>query len=117
MDLPEINMIIDQIQKDIFIDIDAYTSKGENVVFFHGCNAQGEMGAGIARIVKEKWPEQVFHPYQSHCSQTADRNLVGKVLWTPVGEHLMVANGITQRWYGRRGGGNASTSGPMCPSN
>jgi O-acetyl-ADP-ribose deacetylase (regulator of RNase III) len=34
--------------------------------FGHGVNCQGVMGSGIAKIIKNKWPE-VFPPYKKAC--------------------------------------------------
>ena len=39
---------------------------GEPVIA-HGCNTVGVMGAGIARAVKDKWPE-VYDQYDASCA-------------------------------------------------
>lgn len=94
-------MIEQEIQRDVF---DGIEECSDPVVFFHGCNTQGHMGAGVAKSVKERWPEEVYRPYHKKCIQSDDEELIGTVLWTPVHDGLTIANGFTQKNWGRMGG-------------
>lgn len=59
----------------------------------HGCNAQGIMGSGIARSIKDKWPT-VFEVYRK-TERELGKNIV---VQTP---EAIVINCITQETYGR----------------
>ena len=61
----------------------------------HGCNAQGVMGSGVARIVKEKYP-LAFRAYKESGHQ------LGSLSYFVEGE-LCVVNAVTQEFYGRDG--------------
>lgn len=67
----------------------------------HGCNAQGVMGSGVAKAIRDKWP----HVYQNYRDiyEEAGLNLgeAHPVLITP---ELKVWNAITQNLYGASGG-------------
>lgn len=98
-------MIKNELEEDLFAVIDdAHIQTEKKIVFFHGCNTQGNMGAGVANVVRKRWNEEVFQPYRVHCATNDDQVLTGTVLTTPVGDYLEIVNGFTQRWYGRRGG-------------
>jgi len=61
----------------------------------HGCNAQGVMNSGIAKQVKEQFPN-AFDQYRKFykCG-------LGSVNYALVGDSKFIANAITQEWYGR----------------
>jgi O-acetyl-ADP-ribose deacetylase (regulator of RNase III) len=69
-------------------------------VIAHGCNAQGVMGSGVAKSIREKWPN-VYEVY----------NLKHRVFGLQLGDIIPVAtldgktvvNCITQEFYGRDG--------------
>lgn len=90
-------MPIVQIYKDI-------TTVEEGVII-HGCNAQGVMGSGVAKAIKDKWPgaylayRRAYQEYQ----QVKLRNLLGRTIWYEVNPHLFVVNAITQEFFGRDG--------------
>lgn len=44
---------------------DLFTYDG---VIAHGCNTHGVMGAGIARVIADKWPSEVYRPYMEAVS-------------------------------------------------
>ena len=67
----------------------------------HGCNAQGKMGSGFAKVVKEKYP-QAYEDYLD--SYKEDGLLLGCTYSTCVEEDLYVVNAITQEFYGRSKG-------------
>lgn len=92
-------MIVDEEQGDVFGAVDSFLDEGRKVVFFHGCNAQGSMGAGLASSVRQRWPQN-FQTYRSACELDDDR-LLGRVIWGQAeDEHVFIGNGITQRYYG-----------------
>ena len=68
----------------------------------HGCNAQGVMGSGVAKAVRDRYP-QAFSDYRA--AFDAGGLSLGQVVWTVVNPNpasrLAIANGITQRFYGR----------------
>lgn len=76
-----------------------------NILFMHGCNAQGVMGAGVAKVVKQRWPK-AFHAYKQLFDGVANQKLremfVGDVQLVPVTPQLTVVNAITQHRYASR---------------
>lgn len=65
----------------------------------HGCNAQGVMGSGVARIVKE----QYFPAFQFYAEQHAEHGLkLGEVQFVPANGKVIV-NAVTQNLYGKTG--------------
>ncbi len=68
-------------------------------VIAHGCNAQGVMGAGVAKALKDKYP-RVFYSYGEHY-QYYPQDLLGTVDLCKINDDLYVANCITQEYYGR----------------
>lgn len=75
----------------------AHACEGSTLLF-HGCNAQGVMGAGLAKAVRAQWP-WVYSSYREFCQRNSD--LVGRVHFAEADERVWVANGITQEYYGR----------------
>lgn len=69
-------------------------------IIVHGCNAQGVMGSGVAKDMKETYPE-AFLAYRKAYEEKGLR--VGDIIWVKVKNDplLMVANAITQEFYGR----------------
>jgi len=83
---------------DVFEYLDSLEGR---VLFLHGCNAQGVMGAGVAKFVRQRWPE-VYRPYRRLCEDADDKSLlVGHPQFIEVSPKLTVVNGITQEFYGR----------------
>lgn len=70
----------------------------------HGCNAQGRMGSGVAKAIRDRWPE-VFKPYKEYCDSDSTHrgaNILGTIL--PVDcEDKVVLNAISQQFYGYTG--------------
>jgi O-acetyl-ADP-ribose deacetylase (regulator of RNase III) len=68
-------------------------------VIIHGCNAQGVMGSGVAKIVHERFPA-VYAQYHDYCRKTSDpRNILGT--WMAVQTYrYTVINAITQEGFG-----------------
>lgn len=63
----------------------------------HGCNAQGVMGSGVAKAIKEKYPE-VFKGYRQQYEDTG--LMLGDARGYVVADGLVVWNAITQKNYG-----------------
>lgn len=68
-------------------------------LILHGCNAQGVMGSGVAKQIRKKFP-QAFDEY--HAAYGKEMLWLGDVIFTDCGNKI-VANGITQQYYGRSG--------------
>jgi O-acetyl-ADP-ribose deacetylase (regulator of RNase III) len=89
-------MLIQQV-KDI-------TTVNQGIII-QGCNSVGRMGSGVAKAIRNKWP-QVFLPYYHFCS-TIDKNdrqsALGVVVFVEITPTLIIANGITQIFYGADG--------------
>ncbi len=68
----------------------------------HGCNAQGVMGSGVAKLLRDA-DERVFSDYRAEYE--AHGLKVGDVIWVPsekIGK--TVVNAVTQEFYGREPG-------------
>jgi O-acetyl-ADP-ribose deacetylase (regulator of RNase III) len=68
-------------------------------IIVHGCNGCGVMNSGIARQVKEQFP-QVFGAYQK---QYISPYAVGSISNVKVADAKFIVNAITQRFYGADG--------------
>lgn len=68
-------------------------------------NAQGMMGSGIAKAIREKWPkvwdEYSFFIKPKQPDQGAGH--MGKVIMVHVAENLYIANIVGQQFFGRDG--------------
>ena len=62
----------------------------------HGCNEQKKMRSGIAKAIREKYPEAYIE--YANAYDTMGLHL-GDVIWAESGGKL-IANGITQEYYG-----------------
>jgi len=76
--------------------------KGEFDLIVHGCNCFCNMGAGIAKTIKQKFPAA----YQADLeTQKGDESKLGKISWAEIeleSGSLIVVNGYTQfDWRGR----------------
>lgn len=80
---------MNKIKRDILLE-----TKG---LIVHGCNTQGVMGAGIAKLLKEKYPS-VYHDY-IYRYKTGLK--LGDVILTKINHDLCIASAITQEHYGR----------------
>ncbi len=73
----------------------------ENVIIVHGCNAQGVMGSGVARYVRDNFPK-AFYDYVRVFEEQQGLTL-GQVIMSEVLPRRMIANAITQRYFGSDG--------------
>ena len=83
---------------------DSDITKVRSGIIVHGCNAQGVMGSGVAKQLRATYPD-IFTDY---CELIANFNRVGmsalgKVAWSDITTDLVVANAITQCFYGQDG--------------
>lgn len=76
-------------------------------LLLHGCNAQGVMGSGVALSVKQRWPG-VFQLYKRFCEVTPSPQRLGCVVFAETGDGVVVANCITQEFFGKDGAKYAS---------
>lgn len=73
-------------------------------VILHQVNCQGVMGGGVARQVKERFPE-VFKYYKELCDSMTDKSkLLGNVLSVCVDDTHWVVNIFAQNKFGYDGG-------------
>jgi O-acetyl-ADP-ribose deacetylase (regulator of RNase III) len=69
----------------------------EEKFIVHGCNARGVMGAGIAKLIKKKYPRT----YKVYTDWHRDTGLeLGRVIWADCGDKI-IGNAIIQDHYGR----------------
>lgn len=85
--------MIKHIKCDIF-------ESGADVIC-HQVNCQGVMGSGIAKQVREKYPN-VYTEYQTYC-KAAKESMLGKVLIVPTEDGFSIANLFGQNNYGYDG--------------
>ena len=77
-------------QSDIFEDLD------ERSILVHQTNFYGVMGAGIAVVIKKKFPD-VFKQYYELCNSTEDKkSLLGTCQMCKVSDNLYVFNAFGQ---------------------
>lgn len=91
-------------------------TKAEEYIIAHGCNAQGKMNSGVAKVIRAEFPG-VFDAYVSYLELHNNpmgygrdpvgtvclyvHHYSGKLFSSP--KEKMIANMITQRNYGRSG--------------
>lgn len=68
-------------------------------LILHGCNARGVMGSGVAKAIRNNYPEAYDRYFDRHLSKGLR---LGEVIFAPSRDKL-IANGITQENYGRDG--------------
>lgn len=67
----------------------------------HQVNCCGVMGAGVARAIRNKWP-QVFEDYHRVCNKHTHAHLIGKTLAAPAKDKVIL-NLFGQINYGNNG--------------
>lgn len=66
-------------------------------VIVQGCNMQGKMNKGLAKLLRERYPDN----YEAYMTRYYDNALMlGDVIFHRVNDRLYIANAITQRFYG-----------------
>lgn len=65
----------------------------------HGCNSKGVMGSGVAKVLREKYPQA----YQDYNDVYNSNGLsLGDVIVSVQDDGKIIHNAITQKDYGRR---------------
>lgn len=75
--------------------------EADEQIIVHQVNCQGVMGAGLAKAIRNKWP-QVYDKYRRICTEYTPESLLGKVLPVTVGDKIIL-NVFGQLNYGREG--------------
>ena len=68
----------------------------------HQVNCQGKMNSGVAKFVREKWPE-VFALYTHYVDGASPDDLLGRDEFIPINPNQQVVNMFAQRDYGYDG--------------
>lgn len=90
--------------KKIKGDLIELAINGEFDLIIHGCNCFCTMGAGIAKTIRQKFPEAYKADLKT---EKGDKSKLGKISWTKsqIGNgngELVIVNGYTQfDWKGR----------------
>jgi O-acetyl-ADP-ribose deacetylase (regulator of RNase III) len=73
-------------------------------IIVQGCNAQGVMGSGVAKALRERYPA-IFTAYKGQIDQWNAQGVdpLGKVTIFMQKTDLFIANAITQRHFGKDG--------------
>lgn len=69
-------------------------------VIVHGCNSHGVMGSGVAKVIRQKWPN-VFEIY--HLKYKTFGLALGSILPVATPDGKIIVNCITQENYGKDG--------------
>ena len=65
----------------------------------HGCNAQGKMGSGVAKLIRDKYPTaHMVYMYQYDNEEMK----LGSVTYAQQDDGKTIFNGITQEFYGHQ---------------
>ena len=89
-----------------YVQGDMFASDIATIV--HGCNAQGRMGSGVAKLIKTIYPA-AYDAYMRAFDQPRQPK-VGDVVWAEV-DGKTIANAITQEFYGSDGARYVSYEG------
>lgn len=65
----------------------------------HGVNCQHAMGSGVAKAIREKWPQV----YEGYMSSPKGKSMLGTAWLVNLNDKLYIANCYTQEFYGREG--------------
>lgn len=94
------------IQGNLFTNVEelvsSFAEDGQFLdIICHGCNAQGVMGSGFAKAIREKYP----HAYDDYRKVYLKNNKleIGTIIMSHQTPKLSVCNMITQKYYGRDG--------------
>ena len=68
----------------------------------HGCNCEGSMGAGVAKVIEERYP-RLFEEYRRRCKASPrEFNLGDSLLWKEDGPPWVFNLGTQERfWHAR----------------
>jgi O-acetyl-ADP-ribose deacetylase (regulator of RNase III) len=81
--------MIKEIQDNLF--------KSHADIIVHGCNAQGKMGSGIAKQIRDIYPKV----YDAYIQVYESKGLkLGDIIPVSIGNRKWIVNAITQEFYG-----------------
>ena len=80
-----------------YINGDLFSTTCKTIL--HGCNAQGVMGSGVAKGIRENYPKAYRVYKEKHSRDGLKLGDCIKVL----DANKLIVNGITQQYYGRDG--------------
>lgn len=75
-------------------------SEGHLHIIVHGCNAQGRMGSGFSKELRARYPD-AYETYKSVHESSGLK--LGSTVYHIVDDNLVIANAITQEYYGYDG--------------
>lgn len=67
-------------------------------IIAHGCNSKGVMGSGFALEIRNRFPEAYLTYVREHKIKPLE---LGEVVWKECSDGTIIANVITQEFYGR----------------
>lgn len=70
-------------------------------VICHQVNCQGAMGAGLAKQIRQRWPD-AYEDYINFCSLSGPYDKLGEVKLTEVSPGKYIAHAFAQLNYGRK---------------
>jgi O-acetyl-ADP-ribose deacetylase (regulator of RNase III) len=73
---------------------DLFSGIDENSIIVHGCNGQSVMGSGFAKEVRSRYPD-------AYAVYMRAPSMLGSVSYANSLEGPVIANAITQEFYGR----------------
>ena len=82
-------------------DIIELAKSGSYDVLIHGCNCQHTMGAGVAKLVAQAFPEALEADLQTPKTTAKLGTVSYGFSPLPNGEVLIIANAYTQAYYGK----------------
>jgi O-acetyl-ADP-ribose deacetylase (regulator of RNase III) len=77
-----------------YITGDLFSTEHKHIL--HGCNSKGVMGSGVARIVRDRYPE-AYEKYTLWCSKGFR---LGSCLLVATNDKIII-NAVTQQNYGK----------------
>jgi O-acetyl-ADP-ribose deacetylase (regulator of RNase III) len=77
----------------------------ERGIIVHQVNAQGVMGGGVAKVLKDRYP-QMYRDYidmigPAYTQRDGGRPYMGLCVWTQVAPDLWIASVVGQQFFGR----------------
>ena len=72
--------------------------EADEIHLVHGCNAQGVMGSGVARAIRD-WYPKAYQDYRSVYQE--GKLLLGNIISSAQDDGRVIHNAVTQEFYGR----------------